>query len=92
MPQSRQANNPPNYLTEQNTREGGNANPYVCLFLAMAHHRLGHAADAKQWLDKALRECAESVPNWSWDNKLRVNLLRREAETLITGKPAEGKK
>ena len=33
------------------------SNPaYTWFFLAMTHHRLGHADEAKQWLDKARAE------------------------------------
>jgi hypothetical protein len=28
---------------------------YSWFFLAMAHHRLGHAPEARQWLDKAIQ-------------------------------------
>jgi serine/threonine protein kinase/WD40 repeat protein/tetratricopeptide (TPR) repeat protein len=72
---------------------------YTWFVLAMAHHRLGHAEEARRWLDKAiegteqaLKPLAEPLgnsgnseggipPNWS--RRLTLQLLRREAETLI---------
>jgi tetratricopeptide (TPR) repeat protein len=65
------------------------------LFLAMAHHRLGHAEEAKkwltkaeQWLDQALAEKPKELGGnpLPWDRKLELQLLRREAEELILGK------
>jgi hypothetical protein len=58
------------------------------LFLALAHHRLGHAAEAAQALQTARTRPAAAVAPDSWDN-LEVELLRREAEAVITGKAAE---
>jgi WD40 repeat protein/tetratricopeptide (TPR) repeat protein len=64
------------------------------LFLAMIHHRLGHAEEARKWLDKAVqgidqREAAEQRPGFDarnklyWRDRLEQQILRREAETLI---------
>jgi hypothetical protein len=73
----------------------------------MAHHRLGHADEARRWLDKAIQGTEEALkpaaspkksgaaratipPNWN--QKLTLQLLRREAEELIQGpatKPAK---
>jgi eukaryotic-like serine/threonine-protein kinase len=70
------------------------AKPQNWLVLALAHHRLGHAAEAKAWLDKALpaidlenaanrgKPLSVSVPDW-----LELQVLRREAEA--TGRPAQ---
>jgi WD40 repeat protein/Flp pilus assembly protein TadD len=58
------------------------------LFLALAHHQLGHAAEAAQALQKArTRPSATEAPD-IWDN-LENELLRREAEAVVTGKTAE---
>jgi WD40 repeat protein/Flp pilus assembly protein TadD len=68
---------------------------YTWFFLAMAHHRLGHADEARCWLDKASRATEEVLkppekssmvagtiaPNWA--RKLTLQLLRREAEQLV---------
>ena len=65
----------------------------------MAHHRLGHAAEARRWFDKAVRGTEEALkspaepPGKSgnadgviapnWDRRLTLGLLRREAEQWI---------
>jgi tetratricopeptide (TPR) repeat protein len=65
-------------------------------FLAMAHQRLGHAEPARHFLDKALAGFEQytqpnaKVPWWrdrslTFDQRLELQLLRREAETLIKG-------
>jgi WD40 repeat protein/tetratricopeptide (TPR) repeat protein len=65
-------------------------------FLAMAHHQLDHADDARGWLaeaarrhDALLRRQAVALPEnkLGWDDLLELELLRREAETLIKGRP-----
>jgi tetratricopeptide (TPR) repeat protein len=62
------------------------------LFLAMAHHRLDHAKEARQWLDKAIKRVERNARNpsagadpWfvAWQNRLKASLLRREAEVLV---------
>ncbi len=52
------------------------------LFLAMAHQRLGHGDEARKWLEKSGR-AVEQAKDGSWDQRLEVRLLRREAEALI---------
>ncbi len=65
------------------------------LFLAMAHHRLGHAAEARQWLDKMIqweaKQKADAKP-LEWQHRVGLEILRREAQELIEGKAAEPKK
>jgi WD40 repeat protein/tetratricopeptide (TPR) repeat protein len=66
--------------------------PADWLFLAMAHHRLGHAEQAKTWLDRAeqwLKESTRDKPKddslgtpVGWDTWLELQLLRREAANL----------
>jgi serine/threonine protein kinase/WD40 repeat protein/tetratricopeptide (TPR) repeat protein len=64
----------------------------VCtwLFQAMAHHRLGHTAEAASWLKKAVqaldepsRETAQDPATMHWNQRLSLQLLRREAEELL---------
>jgi WD40 repeat protein/serine/threonine protein kinase/tetratricopeptide (TPR) repeat protein len=78
------------------------------LLLAMAHHRLGHADDARRWLDKAVQKIeqvfrqrpknagseatAVAPDELLWTERLSLQLLRREAEALIRGPAAKGKK
>jgi tetratricopeptide (TPR) repeat protein len=65
---------------------------YTWLFLALTHERLGHAEQARQWLDKAVREidhppAATAKVNRSWVRQQAFRLLRREAEQQIRGSP-----
>jgi WD40 repeat protein/serine/threonine protein kinase len=55
------------------------------VFLAIAHHRLGHAAEARKWLARVPAANSQAGDRLSWD-ALEVELLRREAEALL--KPA----
>jgi rubrerythrin len=49
----------------------------------MAHHEMGHAAEAQQWLEKSLRRTAQERES-TWRNRLlTLNLLRQEAESLL---------
>ena len=73
-------------------------------YLAMAHHRLGHADLAQRWLDKGVQATEESLkspeepPGKSgntsgiigpnWHRKLTLRLLRSEAEQLMSKKNA----
>src|SRR5437016_4712423 len=62
------------------------------LFLAMAHARLGHAAEARQWLEEAAAWMEEPLQRkpWEnplpWDQRLILQRLRREAEALVHSK------
>jgi WD40 repeat protein/serine/threonine protein kinase len=63
---------------------------YNWLFQAMAQHRLGHAAEAASWLQKAVQEIdkpssatARDTATNSWNRRLTLRLLRREAEDLL---------
>src|SRR5262249_11224358 len=59
------------------------------LFGAMAHARLGHPAEARQWLEKSAVWIDEALQRKSWENplpwdqRLTLEHLRREAEMLI---------
>ncbi len=67
--------------------------PWDWFFLAMAHHELGNADDAQDWLDKAVEwmdeddsesDEDESRPALGWDQRLELEILRQEAETLLS--------
>jgi WD40 repeat protein len=71
--------------------------PADWLFLAMAHQRLGHPEEAKHWLDQAARRLNDLDPEnpapgvalaLSWEQRLELRLLHREAEALIRGQAA----
>jgi WD40 repeat protein/Flp pilus assembly protein TadD/tRNA A-37 threonylcarbamoyl transferase component Bud32 len=63
------------------------------VLLAMAHHRLGHAEEARRWLKRAVdwgdrdtknRPDSDDNPaQWTWDNWFDLRLLRKEAEDLL---------
>jgi WD40 repeat protein/serine/threonine protein kinase/tetratricopeptide (TPR) repeat protein len=72
---------------------------HTWFFLAMAHHRLGHADEARRWLDKGIQGTEEALKSPAarvgkaenanglippnWNRRLTLQLLRREAEQLI---------
>jgi tetratricopeptide (TPR) repeat protein len=68
-------------------------------FLAMAHHRAGHAEQARLSLAKAIEATEEVMKEKPsgvfgpalWEPQLAAHLLRREAEALINPKPAPAK-
>jgi tetratricopeptide (TPR) repeat protein len=81
-------------LAEAEAAFGGTKNSrssalYGWLFRAMAEHRLGHAEEAKKWLAKTVQaidrpEKADGpVP---WNRCLTLQLLRREAEEVLSKK------
>jgi tetratricopeptide (TPR) repeat protein len=61
-------------------------------FLAMAHQRSGHAQESRRWLDKATKlmekesQNPRSEASRSWNRRLTLRLLRREAENLLNRK------
>jgi tetratricopeptide (TPR) repeat protein len=67
------------------------------LFLAMAHHRLGHVEEAKKWHAKAVRGIEQELQKTTkepaaarplpWNRRLTLQLLRREAEELLRKEP-----
>ena len=54
--------------------------------LAMAHHRLGHREQARQWLAR-LREHEYSTDLSQFWNVLIWRVLSREAETVVLYEP-----
>jgi serine/threonine protein kinase/Flp pilus assembly protein TadD len=65
-------------------------------FLAMAHHNLGHAAEAqecmtkgKKWIEEADKKAlyADTGSTWiAWSERVEVQHLRAEAESLMAAK------
>jgi WD40 repeat protein/serine/threonine protein kinase/tetratricopeptide (TPR) repeat protein len=69
---------------------------YWYYFLAMAHHRLGHKEEARQWLakavaqtDKELRDGVQPSGPERWVRKPTLQILRAEAEALLRGTAKE---
>jgi WD40 repeat protein/tetratricopeptide (TPR) repeat protein len=56
------------------------------VFLAMAHHRLGHADEARKALAQAVQWLDAEADKQDWDNQVDLRLLRKEAEARLTGK------
>jgi hypothetical protein len=48
----------------------------------MAHHRMGHRALAKRWLDRLAASRPRKESDFSWDD-VELDILRREAESLL---------
>jgi Flp pilus assembly protein TadD len=67
-------------------------------FLAMAYHRLGRPDEARAALAQALKFVEQAygtldhIPVGDWYSWLMCQIVRREAEALISGKAAEPKK
>ena len=57
---------------------------YTWFFLAMAHHRQGNDDESREYLEQATtwteREIADKP---AWNRKLTLELLRKEADSLI---------
>ncbi len=71
--------------------DGKGGTTWDWLFLALAHQKLGHAEEAKKWLARAVQAIGEAK-SLEWNERLELQLLRREAEALIQGPPADGAK
>jgi tetratricopeptide (TPR) repeat protein len=75
---------------EQSMAAGGGGDPLDWLFLAMAHHRLGHAPEARFWLDRSVRWLGQAadgshvMDSLFWGDRLARGLLRSEAEALLS--------
>jgi len=64
----------------------GRGVPKDWVFLAMAHHRLGHPEEARRLLDRLRNHEPSTDPNKFWD-ELEIRLLRSEAEAVILYDP-----
>jgi WD40 repeat protein/tetratricopeptide (TPR) repeat protein len=84
--------------SERSSPQAFDGTNYEMLYLAIAHHHLGHAAEARQWLDKGTRWMEEARlpktengadnPNYHWARRVAHEVLRAEAERLLqTAKP-----
>ena len=64
------------------SKGGGESFPQDWTFLALAHHRLGHRAEALRWLDRFRTYRANENSNSVW-NGLEIRLLRSESEAEL---------
>jgi tetratricopeptide (TPR) repeat protein len=71
-------------LTAVDENSGTADRTMALLFLAMSHARLGHAQEARQWLAKASEQNVGN-PALRWDQRLILQHLRQEAESLVAG-------
>jgi WD40 repeat protein len=73
-------------LNESIQTRGDGGIPQAFAFLALAHHRLGNHDEAKRWLDKLVASQPKKGFDISWQD-VELRILRREAESLISGSP-----
>jgi tetratricopeptide (TPR) repeat protein len=73
-------------LEEALRARGGADSPRDWAFLALAHHRLGHGAEARRWLDRLREHWPSEDPARFWD-ELEIRLLRSEAEAVVLYDP-----
>lgn len=66
--------------------KSGASIPQDWVFLAMAHHRLGHRDEARRWLDRFRNRQPSADPDQFW-TELEIRLLRSEAEALVLYDP-----
>ncbi len=64
----------------------GKSLPQDWVFLAMAHHRLGHRDEARRWLDRLRNRQPSMNPKQFWD-ELEIRILRSEAEAAVLYDP-----
>jgi WD40 repeat protein/serine/threonine protein kinase/tetratricopeptide (TPR) repeat protein len=86
---------------QQFNKANPDSNFYAWLFLAMAHHRLGHADQARQWLEKTVRwidqakggkpQNATFEGALQWHQWVELELLRHEAELLLLREGTENR-
>src|SRR5262249_32102425 len=74
-------------LEEAIRARGGQGRPRDWAFLALAHHRLGHRAEARGWLRRLREHRPSEDPARFWD-ELEIRLLRSEAEAVVLDDPA----
>jgi tetratricopeptide (TPR) repeat protein len=73
-------------LEDSIRKRNGESLPQDWVFLALAHHQLGHRAEALRWLDRLQAYKANEKPDAFW-NELEIRLLRCEAEGVILYDP-----
>jgi tetratricopeptide (TPR) repeat protein len=63
--------------------------PTDWLLLAMTQQRLGQAGEANKWLTKAVQalESTSALASRTWQERLELGQLRKEAEALLKAKP-----
>jgi tetratricopeptide (TPR) repeat protein len=72
-------------LAVKKDREGGAV--LAKLFLAMAHHRLKHPKEAKDWFARAAEQFRQVSQPLPWVERIGLQLLGEEAEALLQAAP-----
>ena len=69
-------------LTEARRKLGEGDQAEMCLFLALAHQRLGHAEESRKWRARAAEHRQHAVGRHTlrWAQRVSLDLLEREAE------------
>ena len=68
---------------------GAGGTPFDALFLAMAHHRLGHLEEARRWQSRGTNPAPAATPRPDagggprWIPQLELEVLRREAAATL---------
>jgi tetratricopeptide (TPR) repeat protein len=73
-------------LDEGIQKRAGQSGEADCVFLAMAHHRLGHHDEARRWLDR-FRDRSPNLDRSAFWDEFEIRLLRAEAETVVLWDP-----
>ena len=64
-------------------KRGGEDTASDWIFLALAHHRLGHAEEAGKWLQKAAAWIDRHAAKLPWPHRLEMELFRAEANAVV---------
>jgi hypothetical protein len=73
-------------LEVSHTKRNGESIWADWVFLAMAHHRLGHHGEARRWIDRFRDGSPNLVPS-EFRQELEARLLRTEAEAMVLWDP-----
>jgi WD40 repeat protein/tetratricopeptide (TPR) repeat protein len=76
-------------LQESINAHGSGGDFHDWVFLALAHHALGHPAEARRWLDRALADRPAPQGQDFWAG-VEVEVLRREARARVQDKADRG--
>jgi tetratricopeptide (TPR) repeat protein len=63
--------------------ENSEGTAWEWFFLAMAHHRLGHTAEAQKWWAQADDWSSENLKDQDWSTRAVMRLLREEAKAAL---------
>lgn len=65
------------------TAEDRTSPAYTYFFLAMTHHRLGHADEAQKWFEKGIHWAEHNEKDPEWNRSITLELFRNEAAQLL---------